>query len=342
MNRAVLLGWVLAALGAACGNSPSPPPPSAISEPTPVATRGRVVTERFASAALGVKKNVVVYLPAGYEDAPDTRWPVFYYLHGLGGNETNWVEAGKLDAAAASLALAAIVVMPDGDNAFYVDSELPVDHTACLEHGTGLLFPDAPRMQTCVKQLRYETYITEDLIGWVDRTYRTIATREGRGIAGLSMGGFGALVLGMRHPDLFAAAASHSGIDALLYAGPYPYERGRVSLVTDVTMWGGRLGPLGPWVRGLFGPDLARWHAHDPAYLVEKVEANRPALYLDVGTEDEFLLHNGAQYVHDLLVARNVEHAWYIGPGHHTFDFWAQRVPVSLGFLRDHVDKPHP
>lgn len=342
MNRAVLLGWVLAALGAACGNSPSPPPPIASSEPPPVAIRGRVVTERFASAALGVKKNVVVYLPAGYDDAPDTRWPVFYYLHGLGGNETNWIEAGKLDAAAASLALAAIVVMPDGDNAFYVDSELPVDHAACVEHGTGLLFPDAPRMQTCVKQLRYETYITQDLIGWVDRTYRTIATREGRGIAGLSMGGFGALVLGMRHPDLFAAAASHSGIDALLYAGPYPYERGRVSLVADVTMWGGRLGPLGPWVRGLFGPDLARWHAHDPARLVEKVEANRPALYLDVGTEDEFLLHNGAQYVHDLLVARNIEHAWYIGPGHHTFEFWAQRVPVSLGFLRDHLDKPHP
>jgi S-formylglutathione hydrolase FrmB len=335
--RPLLIGLVVAA----CSNNTSAPAVVA-SDPGPqvapaVAAKGKVVTELFQSAALGVPKNVVVYLPAGYDAQPAKRWPVFYYLHGLGGTETNWVKSGKLDAAADSLGLQAIVVMPDGDNGFYVDSDFAVDYDACIKDGTGLLFPDAPRMQTCVKQLRYATYITEDLIGWVDRTYRTINTREGRAIAGLSMGGFGALVLGMKHPDLFAAAASHSGVDALLYAGPHPYERGQVKMVGDVKDWGGKLGPLGGWVRALFGPDIARWRAHDPAALVENVAPNRPALYLDAGTEDEFFLHNGAQLVHDLLVARTIEHTWYIGPGHHTFDFWAERVPVSLGFLRDHV-----
>lgn len=335
--RALLIALVVAACSS---NSSAPSVVARDPAPRPApatAAKGTVVTERFQSAALGVSKSVVVYLPAGYEAQPAKRWPVFYYLHGLGGNETNWVKSGKLDAAADSLGLQAIVVMPDGDNAFYVDSDFAVDYDACIKDGAGLLFPDAPRMQTCVKQLRYESYITQDLIGWVDRTYRTITTREGRAIAGLSMGGFGALVLGMRHPDLFAAAASHSGVDALLYAGPHPYEAGKVTMVTDVKDWGGKLGPLGGWVRALFGPDLARWRAHDPAALVEKVAPNSPALYLDVGTEDEFLLHDGAQLVHDLLLARKIAHTWYIGPGHHTFEFWIARVPASLGFLRDHV-----
>jgi len=333
--RSLLIGLLVAA----CSNSA---PPVVTREPAPapaIAAKGKVVTERFESPALGVKKNVVVYLPAGYDTATSARYPVFYYLHGLGGNETNWTEKGKLDTAADSLGLQAIIVMPDGDNGFYVDSEVAMDHDACIASGTGMLFPEQPRMQTCVKHSRYDTYITKDLIGWVDRTYRTIATREGRGIAGLSMGGFGALHLGMRHPELFAAAASHSGIDALLYAGPYPYERGNVTILDDVSQWGGRLGPIGAWVRGLLGPDHARWKAHDPAALIENVAQNNPALYLDVGTEDEFLLHNGAQLAHDLLVARKIEHTWYIGPGHHTFELWAERVPISLGFLRDRVAK---
>lgn len=337
MNRALLIGWVVAG----CSSS-APPPPVADKPVVPVTVdvKGSVVTERFASAALGVNKNVVVYLPPGYADMPALRFPVFYYLHGLGGNETNWIEKGKIAEAAASLRLQAIIVMPDGDNGFYVDSDLRLDYDACIASGTGMLFPEQPKQQTCVRHSRYETYITGDLVAWVDTTYRTIATREGRGIAGLSMGGFGALHLGMRHPDLYAAAASHSGIDALLYAGPFPYERGNVKTLGDVSQWGGKLGPIGAWVRALLGSDIARWQAYDPAALIEKVEQNKPALYVDVGTEDEFLLHNGAQLVHDILVARKIEHAWYIGPGHHTFDFWVQRVPVSLGFLRDHVAKP--
>ena len=64
------------------------------------------------------------------------------------------------------------------------------------------------------------------------------------------------------------------------------------------------------------------------------------ALYLDCGTEDDFALHNGAQYVHDLLQARGIEHAWYLGPGRHTFAFWAERLPHSLAFLTSHLAKP--
>ena len=298
---------------------------------------GRVASETFASAALGVDKTVMVYLPAGYDDAPAKRWPVLYYLHGLGGDETNWIQYGHLDHAADAIHLAAIVVMPDGDDGFYVDSAKPVDYAACMASGAGLFFPQRPHPETCVKHSSYESYITKDLIGWVDATYRTIATREGRGIAGVSMGGFGALQLSMRHPELFGAAASHSGIAALLYAGPEPYDAAKVKLVTDARTWGGSVGPIGPWVRGILGTDLANWQAHDPAVLAAKLAPGRLPLYLDCGTEDDFHLEYGATYLDDILKQRKLEHVFYLGAGHHDFDFWSVRLPESLAFFRDHL-----
>ena len=195
---------------------------------------------------------------------------------------------------------------------------------------------------TCVRARDYETYITKDLIGHVDATYRTIAKRESRAIAGLSMGGFGALMLSMRHPDLFSAAASHSGVDSLLYAGPFPYKTGaKVELLSNVKQWGGSFVEIGRWMRGLFGDDVARWKQYDPTTLVENLKPGTLALYLDCGTEDGFGLNNGASYLHDLLLAKKIDHAFYVGPGHHDFEFWVRRVPESLTFLRDHTS-PRP
>jgi S-formylglutathione hydrolase len=303
-----------------------------------MAATGHVETKTWHSDALGVDKHVVVYLPAGFDAGK--HYPVFYYLNGLGGDETNWVDLGKLDHAADKLGLQAIVVMPDGDNNFYVDSAMPIDHAACMKDGTGLFVPSQPHAWTCVHASKYETYIVHDLVAWVDATYPTIATREGRAIAGLSMGGFGALELAMRHPDEFSAAASHSGVDALLYAGPHPYEAGKAQITDDVSSWGRAVGPIGAWIRGLFGPDIAFWRDHDPAALAQKLAPGQLALYLDCGTEDDFQLDAGAAYLHDLLRARGIDHAYYSGPGRHDFSFWTARVPESLAYLRDHVAKP--
>ena len=329
-------------LVAACS---SPAAPSAQHTPPPppaAATKGRVETVAWHSAALGVDKHAVVYLPAGYDADPARRWPVFYYLNGLGGDETNWTQVGHLDAAADALHLAAIVVMPDGDNNFYVDSAMPVDHAACMTSGAGMFIPTQPRPWTCVKASKYETYIVDDLVAWTDATFRTIADGKARAIAGLSMGGFGALELGMRHPEVFAAVASHSGVDALLYAGPHPYAAADVKLVDDVSSWGRAVGPIGDWVRGLFGPDLAFWRDHDPATLAQKLAPGALAIYLDCGTEDDFLLNDGAAYLHDVLLARKIDHAFFLGPGRHDFAFWSQRVPASLAFLRDHTRRDGP
>lgn len=333
-------------IAAACGGKPpageAPGAPSAPSAAVPAGppSASRVVTEHFHSDALGVDKAVVVYLPRGYDSAPARRWPVFYYLHGLGGNETNWVQNGKLDVAADGLGLEAIVVMPDGDDGFYVDSASKIDFDQCMKDGSGLFQPKRePPETTCVRSRSYETYIARDLVGWVDGHYRTLARRDGRAIAGLSMGGFGAMELGMRHPDEFAAAASHSGAIALLFKGPRPFAPGKSELVTDLAGWGKAGGPITEWIQLMFGNDIAEWKAHDVVELAGKT-AGKVALYIDCGTEDDFALQDNAQYVHEALTARHIAHEFFLGPGKHNFEFWSARVPVSLAFLRDHTAKP--
>lgn len=265
--------------------------------------------------SLGVRKHYKIWLPAGYDTLTSRRYPVIYMLHGLGGDEENWLGGGALDQAADQLKLQAIVVMPDGDDSFYANSATN---------------PAA----------RYEDYMVQDLVGHVDATYRTIAAREARGIGGLSMGGFGALQLAMRHQDLYAAAASHSGVDALLYLGPHPYVAGKVQLLEDVRQWGLTIGPIGTLVRGIFGTDPANWRAHDPAHLARSLKDGDLALYLDCGTEDYFLLHDNAQYLHDILLERGVKHEWYLGPGTHTFDFWRERIDDSLAFFARSLTPP--
>jgi S-formylglutathione hydrolase FrmB len=336
---------VAALFAAACGGSSTPvdpPPPRTEAPPTVVPDGpGSVVEASFASAALGVDKRYLVYLPAGYDTLTSRRYPVVYMLHGLGGDETSWIEHGKLADAAAAMKLQAIVVMPDGDASFYAKSVTPADHAQCLTKKP-TFSPEADPATYCVKHANYEDYIVRDLVAHVDATYRTIATRDARGIGGLSMGGFGALMLAMRHPDVFASAASHSGVDALLYAGPHPYVAGKAVMTEDVKSWGKEVEPIGGLFRGIFGPDAANWQAHDPATLAASLNNGALALYLDCGTEDGFLLHDGAQYLHDVLTARGVEHEWYLGPGAHDFQFWAQRIDDSLAFHAKHLSPATP
>jgi S-formylglutathione hydrolase FrmB len=312
----------LATFLAACSH-PAPPPAPA---------RGTVREGTFRSEALGVDKRYLAWLPAGYDREPARRWPVLYMLHGLGGNERDWLDAGKLDEAADGVSLQAIVVMPDGDAGFYADATTTPDYEACLHTGSRFNHRETPASY-CVKKADYETYVVRDLVGHVDATFRTRAERSGRAIGGLSMGGFGALSLALRHPDLFGAAASHSGVVALFYVGPHPYVRGQEQLGADVERWGRGVGAIGELVRGIFGHDVANWRAHDPATLLGELPKDKLQLYLDCGTEDGFELQDSAAYVHDLLDGRGVAHTYYRGPGRHDFSFWRQRLPRSLEFF---------
>jgi len=287
-----------------------------------------VRVETFASEALGVAKSYYLYLPSGYEES-EKRYPVIYMLHGLGGNESNWTKLMKLTEAADGMALPAIVVMPDGDNSFYVNGATPADYTECRE---------SKSEDYCVKSERYEDYMATDLVAHIDATYRSIASAEARAIGGLSMGGFGALMLAMRHQDVFSSVASHSGVAALLYTGPFPYVEGKAEFATDAVAFTDGMGQFGPMFRGLFGTEIQNWRDHDPAFLAPALKEGQLSIYLDCGTEDEFRLQNGASYLHEVLDKAGVTHSFTLLPGKHELSFWIDRIDDSLAFHMRHFE----
>ena len=185
--------------------------------------QGTVRTDTLWAQSLGIRKALTVYLPPSYGKSPSRRYPVLFYLHGLYGNERNWVEQGALSRTLDSLAAAgkpeAIVVMPDGDDGWYTTWNQLIDASVCRSDTTRR----EPAATYCVPWPHYDDYIANDIVSHVDRHYRTIPQRASRGIAGLSMGGYGAITLALTYPHVFGAAASHSGVLSPRYLGPKPY-----------------------------------------------------------------------------------------------------------------------
>ena len=334
MRRLAALALCLTLAGCRAEPPGSTPVPASATAPATggevPAAAGTVAARTFHSAALGVDKSYRVYLPAGYADS-DRRYPVVYLLHGLGGDESNWLELGDLAGAADRLKLQAIVVMPDGDAGFYANSTTPARYDDCMG-GASPFEEGSPRASTCVRKADYEDYIVRDLVAEVDAGFRTMAERRGRAIAGLSMGGFGALSLAMRHRDLFASTASHSGVVALFYKGPHPYDAAQLALLEDVSRWGANAEPIGAWVRSILGPDPKNWRAHDPVTLAGELRDGELAIYIDCGSEDRFGLHDQAAYLHDVLARRGIRHSYALLPGGHDFTFWKDRIDDSLAF----------
>jgi len=173
-----------------------------------VAERGTLVVRSFASAALGVRKGYQVYLPAAYAHDSTRRFPVAYLLHGRSGNETEWTARGDLVVVADSLfsqgAPELILVMPDGDNSFWVNWESWPGLAACARDTT---LAEAAE-SFCVESAGYGDYVAHDLVAEVDAAFRTLAARAHRGLLGVSMGGTGALTLALGYADVFGATAA--------------------------------------------------------------------------------------------------------------------------------------
>ena len=301
---------------------------------------GRVVTDSLWSYALGTYKHVVVYLPPSY-DRSSARYPVAYYLHGLTGNETNWVKAGHLDASLDTLVARGmrqmIVVMPDGDDSWWMTSNSLPDVAAC-QRTLPAYAGDASTY--CVPWPHYDDYVAYDLVRWVDGTYRTRADRAHRGIAGLSMGGYAAMMLSLEFPDRFAAAASHSGVVWPLEwapAGVFSRPAGTAdSLWTRV--WQGGVGQS---MRSVFGQDTSAWYARDPVHLLDRARARHaelPALKADCGTSDPFVAGNRA--FRDALKARNVSLAYDEFSGGHDWKYWTTHARESLTWLAGQIATP--
>ncbi len=244
-------------------------------------------TVEIASPHLGgmtVGFNII--LPRDYATST-RRYPVLYLLHGYTDHYPAWLSYSRITDYARGYQ--EIIVMPEGDNGFYTNS-----------------YEDA--------NLGWEDFILLDLIPYVDSHYRTVATRHGRAIAGLSMGGCGAMKLGLKHPDMFAAVASLSG--ALAAA------RRREAHADDPEFQ--------KLIANVFGPaDNPGRAQEDPFELAKKVPPGQlPQLYISVGSGD-FLLQQNRDFV-KLLSDLKIPYQYREFPGKHEWPVWDREIQVVL------------
>jgi S-formylglutathione hydrolase FrmB len=209
-------------------------------------------------------------------------WAVFYLLHGLSDDHTIWERRTSVERYVAGFPL--VVVMPDGGRGWYTNG---------------------------VEGYAHEDDLIKDVVGLVDRTFPVKAERSGRCIGGLSMGGYGAVKLALKHHEMFASANSHSGAVGFL-KDP---QRGR---------------ELSPEFTRIFGnqPDGG---PEDPFAIVERIDHGRiPALRLDCGTSD-FLLDQNRKF-HQHLEALHIPHEYEEFEGGHTWDYWDLHVREAIAF----------
>jgi S-formylglutathione hydrolase FrmB len=301
--------------------------------------QGRLVADTFWSAILTTRKRVVVYLPPSYAIAPTRRYAVAYYLHGAYGGEDDWTKMGRLNSVMDSLAATGapemIVVMPDGDDGWYTTWNSLGNLADCTRAP-----PARERAATyCVPWPKYDDYIARDLVAHVDSFYRTLPTRAHRGIAGLSMGGYGAVSLALRYDDVFSAAASHSGVLAPLL-GTSDAAKGEATDVDSLrARWSAGLWPA---LRLAFGGrDLYGWTARDPARMAKRALARGaalPPLLIDAGKDDPFTPQSRAFVVAARALGGRVTYREW--PGKHDWDYWRAHVGESLVWLGSRIAEP--
>ena len=251
------------------------------------------------SAILGRPVNYCVVLPDDYASSRGTRYPTLYFLHGLFENERSWLERGGLQVLEALLNEGQLgkflVVLPDGGKTFYVNS-----------------FDGHER---------YEDFFVNEFVPAIDEKYRTIAQATARGISGTSMGGYGALHLAMRHPELFGSASAHSAALLPRIPDPIPTE--------------GRWGFYARVLQGPFGSPLntSYWDLNSPLTLAEHPERfSHLKLYLDCGDQDRYGFEEGAQLLHQELEAKGFAHDFALRPGGHGWTYLNQYLKYSLLF----------
>jgi S-formylglutathione hydrolase FrmB len=224
-----------------------------------------------------------------FPEDPDTPrpWATFYLLHGLSDDHTIWGRRTSLERYVAGLPL--VVVMPDGGRGWYTNAREGYAH---------------------------EDDLMKDILGLVERTFPVKAERSGRAIGGLSMGGYGAVKLGLKHHESFASVNSHSGAVGFL-RDP---ERAR---------------GLSPEFRRIFGDDPSGG-PEDPFAIVGSIDHGRiPAMRLDCGTDDFLLDQNRA--FHGRLDELRIPHEYEEFPGGHDWAYWDEHVRQAIAFHKKNL-----
>jgi S-formylglutathione hydrolase FrmB len=257
-----------------------------------------IVTREINSTSLNRAWKYTVYLPTGYE-RNDAMYPVLYLLHGNAQNHTSWSTNGNIQAIADALITsgeipAVVIVMPDAGTTWYVD-----------------------------RKEKMETAILKELMPDVEKNLRTKTTREGRFIAGLSMGGFGAMRFAMQYPERFAAAAL---LSPAIYH-PAPPETSSLRRVN---------------VFGAPNFDTEIWKSYNypalwDAYLAKKLPV---PMYINSGDDDNFMIEYDATVFYSLLRKHKQPAELRIVNGAHDWPVWSSTIGDAMKYMLNYSVKP--
>ena len=257
-----------------------------------MAQAGKVDTITVYSESMKKQVKCVVVTPAKYDGRE--KLPVVYLLHGWSGNYAQWTkDAPQLPGRADEMNM--IFVCPDGGyNSWYFDSPVKPD-------------------------VRYETFITKELISYIDAHYKTLADRRFRAISGLSMGGHGAMYLAMRHKELFSAAGSIAGgVDFR----PFPKNWELAEQLGDTACC------------------RANWDKNVVMNVSDGLRNGELKLIIDCGLDDFFLPVNRA--LHQKLMAYKIDHDYAEKPGGHNRAYWGNSIDYHLLYFRKAFDSNKP
>ena len=244
----------------------------------------RVDTLLVNSPSMNKDVQVIVVTPDAALGKKAVACPVIYLLHGYGGNAKTWIGV-KPNLPQIADEKGIIFVCPDGKNSWYWDS------------------PKHP-------SYRYETFISSELVKYIDDHYKTVADRKGRAITGLSMGGHGAMWNAIRHKDTFGAGGSTSGgVDIR----PFPLNWEMAKQL------------------GEFAHNKKAWDEHTVINQIDKIENGDLAIIIDCGESDFFL--NVNKDLHNRLLARKINHDFITRPGGHTGKYWKNSIDYQILFF---------
>jgi len=253
------------------------------------------IVDTIITYSTTMKKHIkaIVITPDSYAGAKEL--PVVYLLHGYSGDYSDWIKKASGFEMSVDL-YNIIIVCPDGGfSSWYWDS--PID-----------------------EKFKYETYISKELIAWIDSKYKTIKNKTGRAITGLSMGGHGSLYLAFKHQEVYGAAGSMSGgVDIRSFPNNW-----------DMAL---RL--------GTYAENQESWEKNTVANMLYLVTPKSLALIIDCGIDDFFYAVN--QNLHEQLLFRNIPHDFITRPGAHNWSYWNNAIQHQLLFMnnyfRSHIKK---
>ena len=260
--------------------------------------QGRIECNALPSKILSRSVPYCVVLPPSYDSQTSRRFPVLFFLHGLGDNEQMFYHSGAWNLVENAWEKGELkeflIATPAGGASFYVNAR------------------DG--------KSRYEDFLLEEFFPFIERHYRVHAGRAYHAISGISMGGYGALHIAFRHPQLFSAVSAHSPaliekLPAFLAGAPSSSPRARI---------------LG----AVFGipPDVAFWDRNSPLTLARTANLAGLKIYFDCGDNDDYGFNSGAVALDKILSSRHIPHEFHLYPGGHDWQYFAEHLPESLAF----------